>query len=526
VRVARTRARQIAIEDFTMTPDPSRPLANVPLGESSLLSELEARGRAHQEETAALARDAADILARHEAQARDTAERLVTEARLEAARLVTDARREAATLAAQVELLRRAQQEAAHALQQTRLALDSALGAASERHDRPRASVVPMPSRPHVLLSPFEQQAARGGDEALSTPPSTHGRLAGTRSRWRARHVRWIAGAALAAAAVAVIAIASGPLRGLVSGSREPSPSTGIAGEADGDSPRESAGQQPAAGGAAAEVIVRLEAQRASWVRATVDGRSEKGSTLAPGQTRQLEASDHIVIRTGDAGALLVSVNGAAPRPFGRDGQVTTRRFGRTETAALAARPDRATDVPSASTGTTPPEARAAAEEPLAAAALSGGLAAEAMPPVGTSVAVAAPPVAPSRPSTRQTAEQQILDADRQWFEAYYRNDRTTVTRLSAEGFAMTDARSADRRTPPGSEPARQVRDVRVDVHGDGAVLSGRMIERVAHGTEVREHESFVSEVWVRRDGTWRLLGLRLATPEEVRRAAAPLASQ
>ena len=129
-----------------------------------------------------------------------------------------------------------------------------------------------------------------------------------------------------------------------------------------------------------------------------------------------------------------------------------------------------------------------------------------------------------SRPLEAALIEQQILAADRAWFAAHYRGDRTGMSHVSAEGFALADARAREDRPAGGAPPERLLRDVRIDVHGDGAVLSGRMIERVpAAERTVREHESFVSEVWVRRDGVWRLLGLRLASADQVREAAGPL---
>jgi hypothetical protein len=94
--------------------------------------------------------------------------------------------------------------------------------------------------------------------------------------------------------------------------------------------------------------------------------------------------------------------------------------------------------------------------------------------------------------------------------------------RLTAPGFELVDSRAPGDRFVPGSTPPqRTLSDVRVDVHGDGAVLSGRMIERSTDGG--RGRESFVSEVWVKRDGVWRLLGIRLASGAQVRQAAGSL---
>jgi hypothetical protein len=124
--------------------------------------------------------------------------------------------------------------------------------------------------------------------------------------------------------------------------------------------------------------------------------------------------------------------------------------------------------------------------------------------------------------ASAESVEHQILNTDRQWFESFYRGDRASMGRLNAPGFELLDSRAvADRVVPGGAPPQRTLKDVRVDVHGDGAVLSARMIERSADGR--RERESFLSEVWVKRDGVWRLLGLRLASGAQVRQAAGSL---
>jgi cytoskeleton protein RodZ len=66
---------------------------------------------------------------------------------------------------------------------------------------------------------------------------------------------------------------------------------------------------------------------RAVWVRVLADGervveRELKANTRVP-----LKAVKTIVIRTGDAGAVRVTINGQEQKPLGRDGEVVTRTF-------------------------------------------------------------------------------------------------------------------------------------------------------------------------------------------------------
>jgi hypothetical protein len=157
------------------------------------------------------------------------------------------------------------------------------------------------------------------------------------------------------------------------------------------------------------------------------------------------------------------------------------------------------------------PRAPQAAERAPAVTSLPFRVPATAVPPPAALPAVAG-------------AEHQIRQIDRQWFESYYRGDREGMTRLSAPGFEIVDSRAqADKAWRGGVAPERTLSDVTVDVHGDGAVLSARMIERRTAEGRTHERESFISEVWVKSDGAWRMLGLRLASGADVRRAAGSL---
>ncbi|HXE80106.1 MAG TPA: nuclear transport factor 2 family protein [Vicinamibacterales bacterium] len=274
--------------------------------------------------------------------------------------------------------------------------------------------------------------------------------------------------------------------------------------------------------GAAAVVVVSLLGALALWL---LQARASKAAGAAISAVQAADA------RTEDAfsdPASPVSRLKAAPE---RSAALTTSTANTAKSPAASARSSvaatKSTSAPmrdiaanrvkAASTGDVGAgEARLKAA-PTAAAATSG--IAATSPDVGTPVAVTPPPASPS-------LEEQILAADRAWFNAFYRNDQASLTRLNAPGFALSDARAANRKAPAGSSPQRELRNVRVDVHGDGAVLSGRMIERITRGGGTEQHESFVSEVWIRRDGAWKLLGLRLASPEQVREAAGPLSAR
>jgi len=428
-----------------------------PGGDPSLFADLIARCRVQEDALAALAHDAAAILARHEAAARDAADGILIEARIEAARLLTEARREVSALSAQAELLRQAQREAAQALQQTRRALDGALGIANVREIPPAPVLLATHGTTHAALVAPPALRPRSGVPAGLLPPRRS--TGGTRIVLPSTLTRQFWVAAGAAAAVALLAAAfitmlpaGEPSRGPIASGRAP------AGPGEAAAPAEPTGRPTVAAAAA-------------------------GATRAKPRT---------------AGARVPARQGRAAREGGEKGASTAAAVKRAPSRRTPdAAPDAAPAGTAATTGTASP-ARA----------------------VGTPVSLETPPARPDA-SGGSTAEEQILAADRQWFDAYYRGDQAAMGRLTTTGFALADARGAAQKARPGSPPHRVLQDVRVDVHGDGAVLSGRMIER---GGEGREHESFLSEVWVRREGRWRLLGVRLASRDEVRQAAEALA--
>ena len=69
-----------------------------------------------------------------------------------------------------------------------------------------------------------------------------------------------------------------------------------------------------------------IEAQRPAWIQATIDGRTEAGRVFRPGDTNTIDAEREVLLRVGDAGAVLVSRNGGE-REVLSDGEAATRRL-------------------------------------------------------------------------------------------------------------------------------------------------------------------------------------------------------
>lgn len=74
-------------------------------------------------------------------------------------------------------------------------------------------------------------------------------------------------------------------------------------------------------------LMLELTTIREAWIRTVVDDQPAAGRLLPAGETLSLEADRYVEVRLGDAGAVILRLNGEIRGPLGRDGEVLTRRF-------------------------------------------------------------------------------------------------------------------------------------------------------------------------------------------------------
>ena len=72
---------------------------------------------------------------------------------------------------------------------------------------------------------------------------------------------------------------------------------------------------------------IDLTTVRRVWLRVAVDGRIALEREVAAGEQLPFGADRAIVVRAGDAGAVMVRVGGVDQGAIGADGQVVTRAF-------------------------------------------------------------------------------------------------------------------------------------------------------------------------------------------------------
>jgi cytoskeletal protein RodZ len=91
------------------------------------------------------------------------------------------------------------------------------------------------------------------------------------------------------------------------------------------------AGSTPAAterpavsNGPADHMTVMLTVSRPCWISVIADGERQQGKVLRPGEQRSLEAKSDLALTFGDAGAVNMTINGAAAKSLGKSGEVLT----------------------------------------------------------------------------------------------------------------------------------------------------------------------------------------------------------
>jgi vacuolar-type H+-ATPase subunit H len=280
---------------------------------------------------------------------------------------------------------------------------------------------------------------------------------------------------------------------------------------------------------------VVVEAVRPVWVRADTDGRRELARAVRAGERVELHAAREVILRAGDAGAVLASVNGGARAPLGADGTVITRRIAgpaATSTAkpagaqrlleAVASREpagdanDRSPDAVEAVNRPTGAQARqrgpVAPEPPVTTpdiplpSAPSGPALASPGPRTAAASAAAAPSgnpaPSPAAPSPLSPTETEVFGAHETYFDALRRGDQTTMGKVMAPNFTATGVPA-----PVGTD-SLAVNSISVQVSGVGAVVSG-VASRRDSGTDGRTAQLLFSEVWTNAGGQWQLLSVR-----------------
>ena len=139
-----------------------------------------------------------------------------------------------------------------------------------------------------------------------------------------------------------------------------------------------------------------------------------------------------------------------------------------------------------------------------------------------------APPAA-ARQEGPGRAEQEVRKLEREWLDAYEKNDAEAMERIVAEGFTITfpnggvqtraqllEMIRAPRRGPA---PKFYTEQVQSRAYGDTVILMGRVVAEFTQpdGKTVREVSRY-TDTYIRLKGRWQVVASHLSNVEEPRR--------
>jgi ketosteroid isomerase-like protein len=257
-----------------------------------------------------------------------------------------------------------------------------------------------------------------------------------------------------------------------------------------------------------------IEVRRTAWLRAIVDGK-EDSRVYQAGETRNITGAHTVSLRAGDGGAVFVAVDGRPAEALGVAGIAVTRQYSIAGPAV----------VPAVATAPTPSSAANTATLVRPAPATPGNSAPTNSAPVPRPADVAAAPQPALQPAAPATPNEgtvgaaptsggraDLVSAGQQWLDAYQRRDRDGMAAAGTENVTVSDERTLTERFPAWQTGIRRELDqVELELTGDTALLTARMTERNGdNGTTTAQHVSRISQIWVRRNGRWRVADVRI----------------
>jgi len=127
--------------------------------------------------------------------------------------------------------------------------------------------------------------------------------------------------------------------------------------------------------------------------------------------------------------------------------------------------------------------------------------------------------------------EQEIRRLEREWFESYVRGDRAAFDLIVADDAVMTYGNGkvgnkseaiAEIKAPADASYSLTSDDVQVRVYGDTAIVTGRVTEKGTFNGRSLNSQSRYTDIWVRRNGRWQVVGAQSTRlPQERPPAAA-----
>ena len=115
--------------------------------------------------------------------------------------------------------------------------------------------------------------------------------------------------------------------------------------------------------------------------------------------------------------------------------------------------------------------------------------------------------------SAQKGSEQELKRLEDEWLNSYLRGDKPSFDRIVADDFTRTDesgkfATKAEERAlvqapPPGVNASLTNEDMHVRVHGNAAIVTGRIISKVQGGLNF---QSRFTDTFIKRGNSWQVV--------------------
>lgn len=126
--------------------------------------------------------------------------------------------------------------------------------------------------------------------------------------------------------------------------------------------------------------------------------------------------------------------------------------------------------------------------------------------------------VATPRSTEETEADRTLTPAAQRWLDAYYRQNRTDMMSVATGSLKVADERAATERPPAGLEQIeRSLDQVTIQFAAATALLTARMIEQASVNGAPTQYFSWISLMWIRDAGQWRLADVRIVSDTKLK---------
>ena len=111
----------------------------------------------------------------------------------------------------------------------------------------------------------------------------------------------------------------------------------------------------------------------------------------------------------------------------------------------------------------------------------------------------------------------QLTSVAERWLDAYYQRDAGSMASVATHDLKISDQRASGERPPPGlGDVGRVLEQVKVQFVGNSAILTAKMIEQT-EADQPRQYLSWISQMWIRETGQWRLMEVRIISDAKLK---------